>query len=178
MVAAAAIGIAGITLIRDSEGLVNKTYLDPVGIVTACYGHTDPKLRLGQTFTDKQCEALLRKDIAKHQIVIQPGHKANCVKHAPLTQNQNDAVVSLVFNIGNGAFCRSTMARKLSARDYPGAANEFPKWVYATSNGRKVKLNGLIKRRENERKLFLKQSTTETVPMSGGWLRPLLGSHG
>lgn len=144
------LGIAGSNLIKTSESKLNAAYRDPVGIVTVCYGHTSPHLRMGMTFTDAECDLLFRSDVAKHQMVLR-GPK-NCIRSAPLNQNQLDAVTSLTFNIGNGAFCKSTMARKLAARDYAGAAAEFPKWRYA---GGRV-LRGLELRRSKEQALFLR----------------------
>lgn len=70
----------------------------------------------------------------------------------PLTQNQYDALVSLVFNIGRGSFARSSLLKKLNAGDMTGAAQEFPRWVYAKGK----KLPGLITRRNDEMELFLK----------------------
>lgn len=143
------IGAIGGALIQSSEGKVNKAYRDPVGIVTICYGHTGPDVSMGMEWSDEKCEATFLEDVAKHQTPI-IGPK-NCIGDAPLTYNQRDAVTSFIFNIGNAKFCRSTMAAKLKARDYTGAANEFPKWKYA---GGKV-LRGLEIRRAKERELFL-----------------------
>jgi len=148
VVGLAVLSTGGSDLIKQSEGRVNKVYLDPVGIPTVCYGHTNPNLRLGMTFTDAECDLLFRSDVVKHQVNIL-GHK-NCIKSAPLTQGQLDAVTSLTFNIGNGAFCKSTLARKLRAYDYAGASAEFPKWKYAKG---KV-LPGLVTRRAHEHCLF------------------------
>jgi lysozyme len=151
LIAAAIIGTAGLAVIKTSEGRVLKTYLDPVGIPTACYGHTGPEVKLGQTYTPAQCDALLLKDIAKHQVYIVPGAKLNCIGNRRLTPNQRDALISFVFNVGGTKFCGSTMAKRLKAGNMIGAADEFPKWKYA---GGRV-LRGLEKRREAERRLFL-----------------------
>lgn len=147
------LGVTGANLIQSSEGTIYKAYRDPVGIITACTGHTSPYLRMGMTFTKAECDLLFKSDVIKHQKVIIG--KGNCIKDAPLNPNQIDAVTSLVFNIGTGNFCKSTLARKLSARDYAGAAKEFPKWKYA---GGKV-LPGLVIRRSKERALFNSRST-------------------
>jgi lysozyme len=72
-----------------------------------------------------------------------------------LNQNQFDALCSIIFNIGQGAYAESTLRKKLRAGDYAGAAAEFPRWVYGTVNGKKVKLAGLERRRKNEQSLFL-----------------------
>lgn len=149
------LGTTGATLVQQSEGLRYKAYRDPIGIVTACWGHTSPYLRMGMTFTHAECELLFKSDVIKHQVVIKPGDPKNCIRNAPLTPNQSDAVTSLVFNIGTGNFCKSTLAKKLAARDYAGAAKEFPKWKFA---GGKV-LPGLVTRRAKEQELFLSRST-------------------
>lgn len=145
---AVALSISGSNLIKESEGKRNAVYRDPIGILTVCYGHVNPNLRLGMRFTDAECDLLFRSDVAKHQVPI-IGPK-NCIKDAPLTQGQLDAVTSFTFNVGNGKFCKSTLAKKLAARDYAGASREFPKWKYA---GGRV-LPGLVTRRAEERCLF------------------------
>lgn len=147
---AGVLGVAGSDLIKSSEGLRLVAYRDPVGIVTACWGHVNPNLRVGMKFTRAECEVLFASDVAKHQAVITPTNPANCIAHARLTNNQRDAVTSLVFNIGNGRFCKSTMARKLRVLDYAGAAKEFPKWKFA---GGRV-LPGLVTRRAKEQALY------------------------
>lgn len=155
MAATAVVGAAGLLLTTTSEGAVYRTYLDPVRIVTACYGHTGPELRLGMTFTKAQCDRMLQQDLAKHQPYVMPGNPLNCIRNAPLNQNQLDALTDFVFNVGPTKFCRSALARKLTVRDYGGASAEFPKWVYGTVNGRPVALRGLVERRRKERALFL-----------------------
>lgn len=162
--ATALVGAAGLLLTTSSEGKANRTYLDPVGVVTACYGHTGPDLRLGQTFTDAQCDTLLRQDLASHQPYVMPGHRLNCIGNAPLNQNQLDALTDFVFNLGPTKLCASTLAAKLRVRNYPGAAAEFPKWVYGRVNGRPVALRGLVRRRSRERALFL----TPSGPIGSG----------
>ena len=77
-----------------------------------------------------------------------------CLLKVPINQNQFDALVSFSFNCGSGALKKSTLLRKLNARDFSGAANEFLKWN--KSNG--IILEGLVKRRKDERELFLKST--------------------
>lgn len=143
------LGVVGVSHIQVSEGKVNRTYLDPVGIPTICYGHTGPEVRLGQKLTDEQCTALLHKDIE----IVRAGLN-RCIT-TKLNQNQSAAVVSIAFNAGVSKICKSTLVRKINAGDHAGAANEFLKWKYATSNGRLIVLPGLVKRREAERNLYL-----------------------
>ena len=87
----------------------------------------------------------LRQDVAESERAV------NQHVHVPLTQHQFDALVSFVFNLGAGNFRTSTLLKKLNARDYDGAAQEFGRWVQA---GGKT-LPGLVRRREAESALFL-----------------------
>lgn len=145
------IGATGLGLIKEHEGLRTSTYIDPVGIPTVCYGHTGRYAKRGATYTEEKCEEILIEDIQKHREGIE-----KCIS-ADLNQNQWDAVTSFAFNIGVSGTCRSTLVRKLNAGDEIGAANQFPRWVYA--GGRKFR--GLVRRRHEERELFLTPVTPE-----------------
>lgn len=158
---------AGIGLIKEHEGLRTRSYLDVAGIPTECYGHTGPEVKLGTTKTVEQCEAILLRDISTHQKGVK-----RCI-NTPLTQNEQDAVVSFTFNVGVQRFCSSTMAKKLNAGDKLGAANEFRKWNKATVNGQLRALPGLTKRREAERRLFLTPDQYRAPTGSPGALRDL-----
>jgi lysozyme len=68
-----------------------------------------------------------------------------------LSQNQIDAIASFVYNVGTGAFNKSTLLKKLNAEDFDSAANEFLRWNKV--DGKVVK--GLTRRREAEKELFL-----------------------
>jgi GH24 family phage-related lysozyme (muramidase) len=94
--------------------------------------------------TDDQQQALMTVAVAPAQRAV-----ANAVT-VPLNQNQYDALTSLAYNIGTGAFQRSTLLRRLNAGDYPGAAEQFGVWV--RSGG--ADSPGLIARRAAERRLF------------------------
>lgn len=168
MTAAAIIGAAGLATIQAHEGLRTAAYLDPVGIPTICYGHTGPEVKLGQRLTVQECNDVLLRDIAVHRAGVE-----KCIK-APMTPNQRDAVVSFAFNIGVPKFCRSTMAKRLNARNYIGAADEFPKWKYAAVNGKNVVLRGLEKRRKAERNLFLTPYHNPSVGASQAKLQTIL----
>ena len=95
--------------------------------------------------TEDQADQLLRRDVSKsEQSVIR-------LIRVPLEDGQYDSLCSFVFNLGSGALQSSTLRRKLNRGDYIGAADEFPRWVFA--GGRKLK--GLIRRRDHERLMFL-----------------------
>lgn len=137
-------GAAALTvpLVRHYEGTVFSTYRDPVGIITACTGHTGPELRMGQTYTKEQCEEMLYKDLAKHADAL------SCVRQ-PLTDGQRAAFLSFAFNVGDDAFCRSTLVHKANAGDINGACAELSRWTYASGK----QLSGLVRRRAAERQL-------------------------
>ena len=144
LIAAIGAGAAALVvpLVMQYEGTIPKTYRDPVGILTACTGHTGPELRMGQTFTRQQCEEMLFSDLEKHAAAL------DCVKR-PLTDGQKAAFLSFAFNVGNGAFCKSTLVRKANAGDMLGACAELSRWVYAGGK----QLPGLVKRRAAEREM-------------------------
>lgn len=140
----------GLTQIIKHEGEILKVYLDPIGLPTVGVGHLligqeKKDFPVGTRITKAQSREWLRKDIAKSERAVHERVKV------PLTQNQFDALVSFVFNVGIGAFGRSTLLKKLNAKDYKGAADSMLAWVNA--GGRK--LPGLVTRRKAERKLFL-----------------------
>lgn len=138
-------GAVGISKLKDHEGMRNRTYLDPVGIPTICYGHTGRDVRMGMNKTHAECEAILIQDLWVHDRAM---HR--CVK-VKMTRGQHDAVLDTFFNVGPGKMCKSTLVRKLNAKDFDGAYREFPKWKYA--NG-KV-LRGLELRRIDAQKTFM-----------------------
>ena len=130
-------------LIKSFEQLRLNSYLCPAGKWTIGYGHTDGVNR-GMLITEKTADAFLKQDIKIAEAEV---NKVD----ADLTQEQFDALVSFVFNIGAQAFRVSTL-RKLVERNPndPKIADEFRRWVYAGDK----KLPGLIKRREQEIKLY------------------------
>lgn len=135
--------MTGLEIVKFYEGLKLKAYLCPAGIPTIGYGHTK-NVKLGDTCTEQEAEEWLDDDFFASVIDVK------AVVKVPLTDNQLDALASFVFNLGVRKLIQSTLLKKLNSEDYTGAAQEFDKWVYAG----KTKLNGLIKRRASERKLF------------------------
>lgn len=168
------IGASGLSLLTASEGLHNNAYRDPVGITTICYGHTGPEVRMGMHLNDAQCAQVLLRDVQDAQRAIVPASPTSCLSGAPVTPNERDALTSLVFNIGKPKFCKSTLARKLAARDYIGGAREFPKWNKVSLHGRLVPLRGLTTRREAEQALFLAVDRQEAPEALSGRATALL----
>lgn len=135
-------------IVKHFESLFLKAYLDPVGVWTIGYGHTGPAAQKGNTITEEEAEALLRQDMADSEWDV------NRFVEVDLSQQQFDALVSFTFNVGGGALAKSTLRKKLNAKDFDGAAKEFPRWNKGTVDGKKVVLPGLTRRRKSERYLF------------------------
>lgn len=138
----------GIERIMKEEGCRLSAYLDDAGVPTIGYGHTKGVL-MGDKITQKQAEEFLLDDLHEAELCV--------MRSVPygLAPHQFDALVSLIFNIGTGAFRKSTMLKKLLESDILGAANEFNRWNKITQNGKKVVSKGLTARRGRERALFL-----------------------
>ncbi|VAE69493.1 glycoside hydrolase family protein [Enterobacter hormaechei] len=139
----------GIALIKQFEGCKLTAYQDSVGIWTIGYGWTQPvdgkPIRAGMTIKQETAERLLKTGLVSYESDV-----SRLVK-VGVTQGQFDALVSFTYNLGARSLSTSTLLRKLNAGDYTGAADEFLRWNKA---GGKV-LNGLTRRREAERALFL-----------------------
>ena len=138
------IGQKGLDLIKRFEGLYLRSYKCPADVWTIGYGHTK-NVNGNQIITSEQAEQLLRSDLRVFERVVSDAVTV------PLNQNQFDALVSLAFNIGGSNFGSSTLLRMLNAANYAGAADQFLRWNRA---GDRV-LDGLTRRRQDERALFL-----------------------
>jgi lysozyme len=152
------IGKAGLDLIREFEGLELKAYKDAVGIWTVGFGHTaaagPPKPVAGLVITEQEAVDILTRDLGKYEAGV-----SRALKRTP-SQNQFDAMVSLCYNIGEGAFAGSSVVRYFNAGDFEMAAGRFLLWNKAKG---KV-LKGLTRRREAERKLFLTPDSAKDSP--------------
>jgi len=131
-----------IVLVPKFEGMVLRGYKDPIGIVTACAGHTKTAI-LGRAYTLKECNELLDQDLAEHAAATMA-----CIR-VDTTPNERAAYTSATYNIGGPAWCRSSMVRLLNAGDHRGACEALLRYVYG--GGRVLK--GLVIRRQIERDL-------------------------
>lgn len=141
------LSLAGLNAIKEHEKFVSVPYKDQAGIWTIGYGH---KIEAGEEFsslTEQEASSLLAKDVGRAEDAV------NSLVRVGLSQYQFDALVSFVFNVGTGAFRRSTLLRKLNAGD-PTVAQEFTRWVYVTKGGQKVQSAGLLNRRQAEVAMF------------------------
>lgn len=158
------IGTKGLQLIKDFEGLELKAYMPtPDDVPTIGYGHTKTA-KMGMEITEKQAEALLKKDLAWVELAV------NKRVTVPITQGQYDALCSFVYNLGETNFTKSTLLRRLNNKRYTEAADELLRW---NKQGAKV-LRGLTRRREAERALFLSEPDAPTSATAQGPLAAVL----
>ena len=139
--------VQGLNQLKKFEGLRLTAYKDQGGHWTIGYGHkivSGDGLSPSSIIGPEKATQLLARDLSTAEEAVRSSISV------PLTQSQFDALVSLAYNIGAGAFRGSTLRRLLNAEDYRGAANEFRRWKFA---GGKVS-SGLMARREKEARMF------------------------
>ena len=150
----------GVSLIKRFEGFVPKPYNDAVGHCTVGYGtllhhgNCNGKDASEQPYVNGISEEDATKLLEERAIEYQKSiHEQVNVE---LNQNQFDSLVSFVYNVGNGAFVKSTLLKVLNQGNYAAVPAEMKKWVYGTIDGKKTVLPGLEKRRNAEAELFAK----------------------
>lgn len=138
----------GAQLIARYEGFRSRPYRDPVGVWTIGYGSTKGVTANTRPLGRIRAMRRLRREVGRTY-----GKAINDLR-LPLTQNQFDALTSFVYNVGPGGIARSTgIGRALRAHNWRTAANELLRWDKA--GGRR--LLGLTRRRQAERRLFLRR---------------------
>lgn len=149
---------ASIDLIKEFEGWRPNAYICPAGKWTIGYGHTamagPPAPKKGMKITLAEGEELLQKDLQQYIRAVK-----QCVK-VPLNENQLGALASFTYNIGIGGFKRSSALKVLNEGNYSAVPARMSLWNKVTVNGRKKTLKGLVRRRDAEGRLFLKDPVT------------------
>jgi len=135
--AAATIVAAG-SIAYVFEGEFLQPYVDPVGVLTACVGSTND-VQLGQIYSEQECTDRFINELRHAESAVN-----RCTPNIP--ESIKPPLISFAFNVGNGAYCKSTLAKRANDGDLVGACQELYRWVYA---GGQV-LPGLVKRREAE----------------------------
>lgn len=141
----------GLDLIKKYESCSLKPYWCPSQKLTVGWGHVilqEDNIRFHDEITQECADELLQNDLKRFEDAIDRLVKVS------LNENQRSALVSFCFNIGDGAFAKSTLLRKLNQGDYLGVPMEMTRWVKGTRNGVKIILPGLVKRRSDEGELF------------------------
>ena len=146
------VSAATINLVKIHEGFSAKAYIDTSGLPVIGYGQSrvrGKRVKMGQWISKSEADAELVKEL----YLIQRTVKSHV--RVKLTPNQLGALTSLAYNAGMRVVTNSTLARKLNAGNYAGAANEFVRWNKANKGGKLVPFAGLTRRRQAERALFL-----------------------
>ena len=150
----------GIRTLIDSEGSINTIYDDQAGLPTIGVGHLLKKselssgkielsdgtiidLRKGK-ISDRSVERLLADDLIPREKAVY-----NMVD-VEIEQEQFDALVHFVFNVGIGAFRKSTLLKRVNSGNFDAVPDEFRKWNIVTVRGKKQVSKGLANRREVE----------------------------
>lgn len=152
-VAALSLSATGLVGIALHEGYTDRAVRPlPTDVPTVGFGTTKrpdgSPVQMGDTVTPPQALARALADVQKFE-----GALKQCVR-VPLHQHEYDAFLSFAYNVGAGAFCNSTMARRLNAGDYAGACAEFERWTFFQGRDCRDPSNrcqGLAKRRADER---------------------------
>ncbi len=139
----------GLEFIKKYEGFKNKPYICPAGKLTIGYGHViSPHEKFNTTITEKDADRILKNDLKVTQTTIEKGVTVS------LTQGQYDALVSLVYNWGEGNFLRSMGLKCLNNNDYTQAAKEFFSLDHGVVNIKDKFSEGLYNRRQAELEMW------------------------
>lgn len=142
-----AAGLVGIVL---HEGYTDRAVAPLPGDVPTIGFGTTADVRMGDRITPPRALVRALQDVSRFE-----GALKQCVK-VPLHQHELDSYISFSYNVGSGAFCRSTLVKKLNAEDYAGACAEISKWTYFQGKDCRDPANkciGLANRRAGERAL-------------------------
>lgn len=140
------ISAEGLAHVMRWEGLRLESYRDVAGHWTVGYGHLGSPAGPGVSITKEQAEALLRADLNTAETAV-----SQMVK-VPLTEEQFASLVSFVFNVGTGAFAKSTLLEELNKGNYDEVPAQLQRWVFAGGN----RTPGLVNRRAAEAGLWAK----------------------
>ena len=135
----------GLDILKEFEGLRLEAYRCPAKVWTIGFGHTGSDVHAGQKITQEQADSLLRKDLKKFETGV-----LDALGDAPTTESQFSAFVCLAYNIGLGAFKKSTALREHKAGNHKRAVAGIMLWIKANN---KI-LGGLVRRRRAEAALY------------------------
>lgn len=144
-IAAISLSATALVAIVLHEGYKDNAYIPLAGDIPTIGFGTTSGVKLGDRTTPEKALQMAMRDVQSYE-----GAVKSCVK-VPLSQNEYDAFISLSYNIGTGAFCKSTLVKKLNTGDYEGACKQILLWD--KFNGKP--LVGLTKRRQEEYKKCL-----------------------
>lgn len=152
-ITAMTVSAAGLIGIVGYEGYSATAYKDTGGIFTVGFGHTGSEVKASTRMTVSEAMKTLGKDVGRTEKTIQ-----SCLgDDIKLTQSEWDAYISLAYNVGAGAVCKSSIKRKLQAGRYQAACAAILSFDKARVNGKLVKNKGLANRREDEYRICMKR---------------------
>lgn len=161
--AAADVPPEALELVRQFEGFRGAPYRCPAGKPTIGYGLTTYPGGAPVTMQDPPIDEATAQKLLKDALRLLLPELAAVEKERgqPLSTGQRAALLSFIFNIGLGAFRRSTLRSHLVARDDLAAVKQFDRWVHVTgAGGKKRPLRGLILRRAAEVAAFTSKDDT------------------
>lgn len=143
----------GELFIKEKEGWRSKSYDDGVGVWTIGWGTTrdsnGKKIKPGMEIDTLVGNVWFHRDRKRKEKALRRHVKVN------LTQGQFDALLSFIYNFGETNFRKSTLLRVLNEGKYNQAAHEFLRWNKGRINGKLTVMKGLVKRRKEEKEMFL-----------------------
>ena len=157
----------GIDFIKEHEGFESMAYMDSAGVWTVGYGHTED-VHYVDVVSKEEAEEFLQQDLLPKE------RSVNTLVNVQLNQNQYDALVSFVFNIGETAFADSTCLLRLNEGDYEGAAEAMKWFNKITIDGNLVVSEGLENRRAAEALLFKTPIKEDILSISTVFKNPLV----
>ena len=137
---------AAVALVGAWEGVRTVAYKDIVGVPTVCFGETRG-VKMGDRYTMDECKAMLGDGLVEFEL----GMRKCLTNPDSIPAKPYTAFLSLSYNIGTGAFCRSSVARRANEGNLRGACDAILMWDRA--GGKRVQ--GLANRRQDERRICL-----------------------
>jgi len=134
----------GLVLTKNFESCVLTAYADQGGVWTIGYGHTGPGVHAGLTITQAQADIFLESDVSGAVTCV------NRLVTAKINQNQFDALVDFVFNLGCASLSISQLLREVNSGNFSDVAAQFLRWDHVKG----VVIQGLLRRRQAEATLF------------------------
>jgi len=153
---AAALALA-VPQIQKFEGLKHKTYPDIGGVLSICYGHTGPDVRVNTYYTTDQCYAIAEEDATKAANGVLR-YSPDLINHPYILA----AAISFSYNVGVGTYDKSSVARNFNAGNYKAGCTDLLKYSYV---GKKYSV-GLFNRRKEEYNICMKGLTDVSVSNS------------
>lgn len=145
-----ALSAAGLLMIATHEGFSNKPYKDTGGVITNGFGNATISPNKPVTVVEALGDLKENTSTAGQAVSL-------CVT-TPMTQGQYDSYVSLAFNVGTNAFCKSTMVKLANDGKKIESCNQFDRWVFVAGKDCRIKssnCSGIAKRRKDEKSLCL-----------------------